>query len=239
MSRPVTDATTRLELRRRGTWRRRALRWGAAALTVVLLGVAVWALWFSPLLAVRTVEVHGQDLVTAAQVRELAAVPEGVSLLALDTGAIAGRVSGLAPVAEVAVTRVWPDRLRIDVTERVPQLAISSGTGYLIADADGVVFDARGSVPAGLVPVAADPADSDALVAAGTVYSALSPATAGRLTSIDVAGRDSISLRLRGGEVVFWGSAEDSELKAQVVDALLPLGGTRFDVSAPGHPTRR
>ena len=47
------------------------------------------------------------------------------------------------------------------------------------------------------------------------------------------------SLRLRDGTRVLWGSAEQSELKAQVIDVLLKEGGSVFDVSAPAYPTRR
>ena len=44
---------------------------------------------------------------------------------------------------------------------------------------------------------------------------------------------------LRSGIRVFWGSAEQSELKSQVTDLLLEGDGKVFDVSAPTHPTRR
>ena len=46
-------------------------------------------------------------------------------------------------------------------------------------------------------------------------------------------------VRLRDGAKVIWGSAEQSELKSQVLATLLPLGGDVFDVSAPGFPARR
>jgi cell division protein FtsQ len=51
--------------------------------------------------------------------------------------------------------------------------------------------------------------------------------------------RDGIVLRLTDGTRVIWGSAEDSALKSQVLDRMLPLGGSEINVSAPAFPTRR
>lgn len=236
---PVKDVTVRLENRRRIGSRRRRLWWLSAAGLILALVLAWAVLWFSPVLAVRTVTVSGNDLLTTEQVQQAAAIPQGVSLLALDLGALADRIASLPAVAEVSLTRSWPDTVVIEVSEREPRLAIPVGQEYLIADASGVVFDLRSKASKGLIVVEADPGDRERLVDAGTVYSALSSTTAGKLGSIIVEGRDSITLRMVDGSRVFWGGAEDSALKAEVVDALLPLGGTRFDVSAPSSPTRR
>ena len=48
---------------------------------------------------------------------------------------------------------------------------------------------------------------------------------------------DRISLVLRDGRVVVWGSAEQSEDKAAVLAALLRArDAQRYDVSVPGQP---
>jgi len=56
---------------------------------------------------------------------------------------------------------------------------------------------------------------------------------------LEATSTDGIALKLLDGSRVIWGSAEQSALKSEVLDALLPLGGTQFNVSAPGFPTRR
>lgn len=238
-SAPPTDATTRLLLRRREVRRRAWLRWLLLGLGVALVAAVVYVIGFSPVLAVTRVTISGTDVASEEQVAAAAAVPLGTPMVRLDLAGIAERVSGLPPVAEVTVTRHWPDLVEIAVTERVARLAVESGTGYLIADATGVVFDTAKSLPKGLVKVEADPRDRQTLADAGVVFSSLSAATAERVASIEARGRDSITLRLRGGARVFWGSAEQSELKAQVIDVLLEEGGSVFDVSAPAYPTRR
>ncbi|MDQ7993396.1 MAG: FtsQ-type POTRA domain-containing protein [Propionicimonas sp.] len=237
-SAPPTDATTRLLLRRRDVRRRRWLRWLVAGLAVLAVAALVYLVGFSPVLAVTKVSISGTDVASDKEVAAAAAVAVGTPLVRVDVEAVADRVAGLPPVAEVSVTRQWPDELRIEITERVARLAIPSGTGYLVADAAGVVFDTAKS-PKGLVRVEADPDDQQTLVDAGVVFSALSQKTAAKVSVIVADGRDSITLRLRGGDRVFWGSAEQSELKSQVIDVLLEQEGTVYDVSAPAYPTRR
>ena len=234
-----TDASSRLLRRRREVRRRAWLQWALVGLAVAVLGAAVYVVGFSPVLAVTRVSISGTDILSPEEVSAAAAVPLGTPLVRLDLDGIAGRVAGLPPVAEVSVTRHWPDAVAVEVSERVARLAIESGTGFLVADASGVVFDTAKSLPKGLVRVEADPGDRQTLVDAAVVYSSLSSATAKKLSSIQARGRDSITLRLRGGERVLWGSAEQSELKSQVIDVLLDEGGTTFDVSAPAYPTRR
>ena len=234
-----TDASSRLLRRRRQVRRRAWLRWLVTGLAVAALAGAVYLVGFSPVLAVARVGIAGTDITTPEVVSAAAAVPLGTPLVRLDVAGIAERVAGLPPVAQVSVTRRWPDAVDIEVTERVARLAIESGSGFLIADADGVVFDTAKSLPKGLVRVQANPRDQQTLVDAAVVYSALSPATAKLVATIQARGRDAITLRLRDGTRVLWGSAEQSELKAQVIDVLLKEGGSVFDVSAPAYPTRR
>ena len=56
---------------------------------------------------------------------------------------------------------------------------------------------------------------------------------------VEVATVDQISLVLRDGRTVVWGSAEESELKAEVLAPLLSSPGQTYDVSVPGQPTIR
>lgn len=233
------DVTTRLAVRRRDQRRRRWLRWLWLVLGVAVLAGGVYLVGFSPVLAVSRVEITGTDILAEEEVSQAAAVQLGTPLVRLDIAGIAERVSGLPPVAEVEVTRQWPDQVTIAIAEREPRLAIASGTGYLIADASGVVFDTATSRPKGLVLVDASPQDQRALADAGVVFSSLSEKTANKVTVVQARGRDSITLRLEDRARVFWGSAEQSELKAEVLDVLLEQGGSVFDVSAPAHPTRR
>lgn len=235
----VTDATARLRLRRRGDRRRRWLRWLVVLGALALLAGAGYVVGFSPVLAARTVTVSGAHLLSKSDVLEAAQVGLGTPMVRIDTGQVADRVAGLPPVAGVTVTRDWPGTVRIAVTEREPRLAIPAGGGYLVADATGVVFEAVPNRPSGLVVVDADPAQQQILVDVGTVFSSLSAQTAAKVSKLAAPTRDGIELRLTDGSRVIWGSAEQSTLKSEVLDQLMALGGTEFNVSAPAYPTRR
>ena len=61
-----------------------------------------------------------------------------------------------------------------------------------------------------------------------------------RVDHVEVATVDQITLVMRDQREVLWGSAEESELKAQVVDKLLAAQqAPYYDVSVPGNPTYR
>ena len=235
----ISDATTRLETRRRLDRRRWWLRIGSAGLVVVLLAVAAYVVWFSPVLAASTITVTGNKVLSKTDVVAATQDVSGTPLARLDAAAIADRVAGLPAVAEVTVSRYWPDRLRVAITERVPHLSIPAGGGYLVADESGVVFQAVKDQPSGLVRVVADPNDQAVLADVGAVFSALDDRQRAQVNRLEAPSRDGIILRLRDGAKVIWGSAEQSELKSQVLATLLPLGGDVFDVSAPGFPARR
>jgi cell division protein FtsQ len=235
----VSDATSRLELRRKDQRRRTVRGWLIGGLALAIVLATGYVVGFSPALAARAVTVAGAKVLTRKDVLDAAAVTPGTPLVWVDPGQVAERVSGLPAVAEVTVSRDWPDQVRIAVTERRPRLAIPAGGGFLLADASGVVFQAVETAPSGLVVVEADPYSQQVLVDVGTVFSALSAATAAKVSRLEAPTRDGIVLRLRDGSRVVWGSAEESALKSQVLDALLPLGGSVFNVSAPGFPTRR
>ena len=71
-----------------------------------------------------------------------------------------------------------------------------------------------------------------------TVADALPLKLRGKVDRITAGSRDSIALVLRSGRIVTWGSSSDSELKAQVVSALLKRKPkSAIDVSSPHNPT--
>ncbi len=247
------EDTVRLA-RRRFLRRQRARRWLAwrpivLVLVLLTLGVAgAWLVYFSPVLAVTGVQVHGSTVLTPAAVRRAAAVPTGVPLATVDLGEVRDRVRRLPAVEDADVSRAWPDRVRVDVTERraVAVLGTTGDAGGLEGlDARGVVFRGYAERPRDLPLVRRGGADSgvevdaDALAEAATVASSLPPGLAARVAHVEVHTVDRITLRLRGGREVRWGSADDSDVKARVLAVLLEQRGSYYDVSTPGQPILR
>jgi cell division protein FtsQ len=81
--------------------------------------------------------------------------------------------------------------------------------------------------------------DSDALAEGARVVAALPDDISTRVDFAEVHSVDEITLRLRDGREVLWGSAEQSDEKAEVLVALLRNDAQTYDVSVPGFPTFR
>jgi cell division protein FtsQ len=238
---PPEERTRRRFLRRARDRRRRVLR--RVLLAVLVLGVAgglVWLVFFSSVLAVKGTQVDGVSVLTARQVERAAQVPTGVPLATVDLGAIEARVEDLAPVLDADVSRSWPDQVRITVTERTAVVAVQRDGVWKGVDADGVVFRSFKQRPTDL-PVVEMKADtsSEVLAEAAHVVRSLPSDILSRVTTLDVRSIDSIVLNLRGGATVSWGSADQAEDKARVLEVLLRQKGTAYDVTAPGRPTIR
>jgi cell division protein FtsQ len=217
-------------------------RWAFIAvvgLTVVGLGAVVWLVGFSSVLAVQRVDVSGVKLLGADEVISASGVTVGSPQVLISSAQVADRIAGLSPVEKVQVSRDWPNAITITVVERTATALLPYGTGYLIADANGVVFDGGPKSKSGLLRVETDPLNPRLVRDCQTVAAALSAKTAKRLKYVSAKSVDSITLQLDKSQTVNWGTAEQSELKAEVLDALLEQEGRHFDVSSPANPTKR
>ena len=224
---------------RRQQSRRRRLRRSLLAALVVLVAVGlVWLVGFSTVLGVNQVQVDGTSLVSADQVLAAAQVVSGTPLARVNGKAIAARVETIPEVADVTVSRHWPNTLVINVTERVVVYQVLTGGEYRWVDATGTAF--HSSDDAQPVPVVTlNTTDQQLMGDVATVVTALPADLTPHVESIMAGTRDSITLSLDDGRQIVWGSAEQSALKAQVIGPLLQFPGTVYDVSAPANPAVR
>ena len=227
--------------RRRMARRLLALR----PLLIVLASIAavaglVWLFFFSSVLAAETVEVTGTDVVTPTKVKQLAAVPIGEPLARIDTDAIQARIEDLAAVKSVDVSRCWPHKVCIDVTERQAVAVVDKEGNLWGLDEAGILFRQYDGRPLGM-PLAhmAATTSTDALAEAATIVSALPSSLAKRVDFLDVRTVDEITLELRSGATVVWGSADQSASKARVLVPLIEAepDATTYNVAVPGKPT--
>lgn len=229
------------QTRRPARPRRRARPFALAGAVLVLAATGVWVVAGTSLFGVREVRVTGTAIVTPAQVREAAAVPDRTPLLRVPSGEVADRVTGaLAPVARVTISRDWPDALVLAVTERTPVAAVPVGEAeFRLVDAGGVAFHTVLSAPPDLPLVMVDrpgPDDPDTQ-AALAVLAALTPALRQDLATLSVTGPAAIELSLHSDRTIRWGDATRSDDKARVAAALLDQASERglavIDVSSP------
>jgi len=209
----------------------------ASVLLVALVAGAVWLVFIGSVLTVKRVDVQGESFLSRQQILAAARVPAGAHLAQLDLTAISSRVSALASVRHVDVSRHWPDGVLIQVTERTPVAVVQVGGTFHAMDADGVLFRDYPRPPLGM-PRVVSTADtgSAALAEAARVIASLPHDLAARVDHIQVQGIDQISLAMRSGATVIWGSDAQSALKAEVLARLLPHPAGTYDVSVPGQP---
>lgn len=230
----------------RRRWAARWLAWRRVVVPVLLVGLlagSVWLVFLSSALAVSGVRVEGTRVLSADAVRRAADVPMGTPLATADLDTVTARIRRLPAVRSVDVSRAWPDQVRIDVTERQVVALVApprAGGRFDGTDADGVVFRSYPRRPRG-VPVIRTDGDTgtEALSEAATVSGSLPPAIAAKVAEVSVRTVDTISLQLRDGRTVRWGSADESATKARVLAVLLRQKASFYDVSVPGRPVLR
>jgi cell division protein FtsQ len=235
------DAVRKRFVRRQ--WRRRihAWRWlivlGVLSAAVV---VSAWTLFFGKSLQLHAVEVKGEDLLSEEQVLSASAAPFGEQLVWVNTDDIAQQIELLSPVAEVEVTKRWPDGLVIEVKEREAVAALRVGSAIKGFDESGVIFRDYPAVPADLPQVSIEnEVDAEVLAESAKVARSLPGELRRKVDLIEVMSLDRITLRLGDGRPVAWGSAQESNLKARVLLALLKQDAASYDVSVPSQPTFR
>lgn len=208
------------------------------AVVVVLALFAGWALLASSWLSAQQVTVAGERTLTDEQVIATANVDSSAPMLTLDLQGVEDRVSALRRVASASVHRIWPHTVEITVTERRPVATMrTAGNRWGMLDTTGLLFRQARTQPA--LPVVEGPPANDraTLAATATVVEALPPQLLRSVRVVHAASMDSITLQLRDGRVVRWGSSEDSAEKVRVVSVLLDQRAHRYDVSVPAQPT--
>lgn len=226
-------------LARRGL-RRKLLLVLAALLVVAVVAGGAWLVFVSSYVTVRSAQVTGNGTVGTARIERAAAVPVGTPLARVDLDAIRRRVEAIPAVKSVDVSRAWPHRVHLAVTERVPIAVVNRGDGLRALDADGVMFGSYAKVPKRLPLVRTQPdTPTEALAEGGKVIGSLPSSIAARVATIEVDSIDQISLIFHNGRRVVWGSAEQSTEKAAVLEDMLSQPGDTIDVTVPGRPTTR
>ena len=236
--------TERLSERRRALRTLRLHRLGTALGLLGAAAVLVWAVAFSPLLALRSgdVTVTGSDgTVQAADVQRIVAAHEGISLVRLDPAAVGREVAdSLVRVRTARVTRSWPHGLRVDLTMRRPIAVHEVEQGYEVLDSEAVVLETVPAPPSGLVTIAgqdgAEP-DARAVSAVTGVVGSLDAETLARVARGSAGATGQVTLVLSDGARVRWGDASESALKARVLKVLLSQRASVYDVSSPHAPT--
>lgn len=239
----TTDFVKRREERRRAKRSFVVKTAFGACVGVLMLSGLVWVLFFSSLFALDldhvVVEGVQPGIVSEEEVRAVLVPYAGTPLPRISTGAIASDVAKIPAVSTLEVSRRWPTGLRVVLAVRTPAMIEGAEGSYRLVDAQGVSFAAAEPLPEGLPYVVLPEEEGKRREAAEDVlqvWAACSDSLKARIgwVSADGAG---VSFAIDTGATVKWGTAEDSALKARVLEVLIAQRGAAvYDVSAPTHP---
>lgn len=234
---PRNSARKSARKKQRRSRRRKVLVFIVVAVVLALLAGSLWVVYYSSALVTERVNVVGTRDLNPVQVSLTAQVPVGVPLARQDLDAIAERVTAVPAIEAATATRSWPHTITLTVIERKPVFAVLKPDGYVVVDKHGVAYQTQPTLPPKVVLADVDPQDKPLLADVAVVATALPKKLNGKVKLITASSRDGIALLLGSGRTVRWGSSADSELKAQVVTALLKRKPkSSIDVSSPHNP---
>lgn len=124
---------------------RMGTRWLSLALSILVLGV-MGRTTASASFRVRDTEVHGNNLLTSAQVRSIAHV-EGDSAFFVDPAVVEKRLLVFPEVKAAKVSMHWPDGMLIELEERTPMVAWEDAGRLWWLSSDGIAFIPRDQAP--------------------------------------------------------------------------------------------
>ncbi|NQW88811.1 FtsQ-type POTRA domain-containing protein [Curtobacterium sp. VKM Ac-2861] len=224
--------------------RHRRAAWVTAAGIVLVLGVSILVAVFSPLMALQTIEVKGTNRVDETALRQALSDQIGTPLARLDFDEIKQDIAGFPLIESYVTEEAPPHTLVVTVTERTPVVAVKSGSSFDLVDPAGIVVQSSPQRPATmpLADIARARLGSSSFRTMTEVVLALPSTVRSQVTRVAGSTADDVTLTLKDGSTVVWGSPDDSEAKAALLAALVKDHAARnpgvvveYDVSAPDN----
>ena len=224
--------------------RKRRRVWLIAGGTVLGLALFVLAGVFTPLMAVRDIQVEGTQVMNPDDVKGALARFDGVPLALVDDAEVHKALEPFPLVQRYAVERVPPSTLVVRVEERVPVMSIKEGEIFSVYDAAGVLLSSA-EVPAEGIPVGTGALVDRSGVAFRSAARALRDMPAElrvQVAAVSASSGQDVTFALTSGVEVIWGDAERSAYKALVLQRMLASLAAQerpvslVDVSSPGAP---
>jgi len=245
---PVVSTTSVARFAERARARRTLARrqiYTIAGSVAAVLGLG-WLLFVSPVLALDPdlVVVTGAGSVVAVdQVEKVVAARAGVPMPRLDTIAIRDEILDVPGVREARVMRDWPHGVSVTIVAREPVAAVPDGARFALLDMDGIQVGRVDAAPKGLPVVDVPVGDKRTLAAVLTVLEQLPDDLLADVRKVAAHTQDTVTMTLRDGVRVDWGSAARTPLKISVLSTILGSKAGKdvsvVDVSAPQLPVTR
>jgi cell division septal protein FtsQ len=207
-------------------------RFTLVALPILMIAGATYALGYSTLFTVSSVEIIGSRLNINP------GVIKGEKLARIQPKVIATKFENMTWVKKAEVSRDWiSGKVTVRILERTP-VALYNGKAF---DVEGKSFQLQDGKTSDLIQIQA--IDATSALKAVDLLNSLDSQLSQTLKSIKVQNSGSLELQLAQGDRILevkWGLNSENELKTRVYQRILALPEnkkiTKIDLSAPHAP---
>lgn len=238
---PLTNRMDRVAARQTQRKSRRWVKWLILTLLVAGVGFGLWKgsvyLLGKTFMAVQSVEVNGLNYLNRAEVDEALAGFKLDNTLEADTAGIELQLAKLDYVAEVGVEKAYPNKIVINIKERMP-VAYSMQAGNLVAlSADGYLLPVDSRLGAPTMPlfygeIASEDGSSDQVELSRNMLAILGiirvelPQLYAQIESVKSSAQ---ALRLTDGSIVIcgWQNTREDLARLSAVRSLLSSQGEK------------
>lgn len=212
-----------------------------AALVVAL----VLVLSFSPILAIKNIELEGNSLVKDRDLEAALQPIHGIPLARVGTGTVMELLSDIPAIKDAIVQVEMPNTLKVKIIEHDPVAILVDGSTRYLVGAEGQKLIKLGAKEKKNLPeVKASAAIKDEKVFSmlTRVLSGLPDKLLAKVDHATATSKDFVELNLNNGIKVIWGNDQDLALKSKVLEALLGAKKDEespvkvYDISSPQHP---
>lgn len=214
--------------------------------SLLTLVVLVLVATFSPLLAIKEIQVSGTNRIDPNLVQQALKDHIGTPLPLLSEEEVAKSLSGFELIESFSALAAPPNLLQVRIVERLPICIVSvSGKRYLYDPAGVQLEIAKESDLLPEIVINENPRGSERFRNAIAVLLALPVKLLDEVELIEASSKDNVRLTLRnaGSQRIIWGDSSQSILKSKVLEALMKnhrkSASVTFDVSSPNAPVVR
>jgi cell division protein FtsQ len=185
----------------------------------------------SPSCPVGSIKVVGNTGLSAAEVIEIAGVPDIVNVIRLNTSEMEERLGLDLRISDMKVYRAFPATIVIEVSERLPIAYLACDYGFLKVDREGIVLAAYKTLTSIDAPLitgfvmpsyyVGDKVEEKNVAVVLKYLSYLSASSIAKLSEIDAKNLDQISAYTTSSVQIKVGKAERLEEKAALTDEFL------------------
>lgn len=247
---PLSDKFSDFERRQRqlqeGRRQKKLKGWGMGLGGVVVAAlIFCGVIFYSPLLAIRTITVENANLLSTDYVQSKLAGLQGVPLSRVDEQQVKDLLGQSAVLSDVVVESRPPHELVVKLQERVPVAVVEENKKFYLVDAEGTQLGTVESAKDTGVPVIGGglkATEKDSFPVVTKVLASLPSSLISEVAQTKADSASTITLEMKDGSRVVWGTAAESEVKAKVLATLMKSVGAEqevktYDVSSPLHPT--